>query len=502
MKDPKREARPNDPYRRQPPTIDLPAGEFSSSGTAADGAVSSEAEGPPTAIEPVAATGLDEGRAETPATSGVPPVAPTPDEVIPTDGDGSTGLVGAHRKATGNRETSTAKVGETAFDPATRSEPPARRSAGGLVAAGLVGGVIGAAFAVGADTYWRQPPADYESRLAALETRPAPTVPAQSNGATGTLEPRIAALETQTRTLGEGVNAARSAAEASAKQAAEALSRPLPVAAPAPAAPPPPDPALRQDIERLGAKTAELESFIKSAAPASALDEIRTRLSDLQSQAEQRQQANVTAIAAVKSSASTFDQKLASEGQQIAALQATVGKLPPELMQAGLRVVVAGQAAEALRSGAPLGPALSALEKLGVAGPNAEPLRRYATEPAPSAAVLAAEFKPLAERITSEPQGPSASIGDRLLRIADKVVTVRAVGDGSGRDIPGLVGRIEASLARGALADAAGAWEQLPDDAKRLSNDWAARLKQRVAAEAALRRLGAESLAALDAPAR
>jgi hypothetical protein len=82
------------------------------------------------------------------------------------------------------------------------------------------------------------------------------------------------------------------------------------------------------------------------------------------------------------------------------------------------------------------------------------------------------------------------------------VVTVRAVGDGSGRDVPGLVGRIEAALARGAPAEAAAAWDMLPEEPKRISAEWASRLKARVAAEAALQRLGAESLAALAAPAR
>ena len=101
---------------------------------------------------------------------------------------------------------------------------------GGLIAAGLVGGVVGAAFAVGADTYWRQPPADYESRLAALESRPraAAPVPNVAQPANEALERRIAAVETQARTLSEGLSAARSAAEASQKHVADLASRPAP----------------------------------------------------------------------------------------------------------------------------------------------------------------------------------------------------------------------------------------------------------------------------------
>jgi hypothetical protein len=204
----------------------------------------------------------------------------------------------------------------------------------------------------------------------------------------------------------------------------------------------------------------------------------------------------------VQAKAGELDRQVASNAEKLAALQASVEKLPPALMQTGLRAVVAGQVQEGLRSGVPLAPALAALDRLGAGGPNLEPLRPFAEQAAPSAAVLASEFKPLAATITATPQGPSASIADRLLRVADKVVTVRAVGDGSGRDIPGIVGRIEASLARGALAEAASAWDTLPEDARRASADWASRLKRRVAADEAARRLGAEALAALDAPAR
>jgi hypothetical protein len=163
---------------------------------------------------------------------------------------------------------------------------------------------------------------------------------------------------------------------------------------------------------------------------------------------------------------------------------------------------VAGQIGQNLRAGLPLGAGLSALERLGAPGPALDPLRPYAAQPAPSATTLAAEFKPLAEKMTAEPQGPAGSIADRLLRVADKIVTVRAVGDGSGRDIPGLVGRIESALGRGALPEAAAAWDSLSEEPKRLSAEWGARLKGRIAADAAAQKLGADSLAALDAPTR
>jgi hypothetical protein len=370
------------------------------------------------------------------------------------------------------------------------------------VAASLAGGVIGAAFAVGADIYWRQPPADYESRLAALETRPRPTAPVPNvpQPASEALERRVAALENQTRSLSEGVNAARGAAEAGQRQIAELANRPASAGAASPSAQPARDPAIREGLDRLGARLEALEGRIEQAAPAAALDELRAGLQTAQNQAEERNRATTAALGAVQATVTGLNQRLQANAEEAAKLSAEVAKLPPSLLQAGLRAVVAGQIGQNLRAGIPLGSGLSALERLGAAGPTLDPLRTYAAQAAPGAATLAAEFKPLAERITAEPQGPAGSITDRLLRVADKIVTVRAVGDGSGRDVPGLVQRIELALARGALPEAAAAWDSLPEDPKRISAEWGARLKARIAADNAAQKLGADSLAALDAP--
>jgi hypothetical protein len=500
MKDRKQGSTPSDPYRREPPVIDLPKGEFASSQPAVE--TSAAAEEPQTAIEPIAATGLDGAQ----AADDVKPaevqqaVTPTPDEEIPQDGaavaaDSTSGDNGGSAPSTGS-------VPPVAPRPAAAAE---KRGTGGLIAASLVGGVVGAAFTVGADVYWRQPPADYESRLAALETRPrpAPPVPSVPQPANEALDRRIATLEAQTRGLSEAANAARTAAEASQKQVADLANRPAPErASPASAAPAPPDPAIREGLDRLGSRLEALEGRLATMAPAAAIDELRASLQNVQSGAEERNRAVTAAIGAVQATTTALNQRLEANSQELGKLSAEVGKLPPTLLQAGLRSVVAGQIGQNLRAGLPLGAGLSALERLGASGPALDPLRPYAAQPAPSAAALAAEFKPIAEKIMAEPQGPAGSIADRLLRIADKVVTVKAVGDGSGRDVPGLVGRIESALSRGALPEAAAAWDSLPDEPKRLSAEWGIRLKARIAADNAAQKLGADSLAALDAPSR
>ena len=493
MKDPKPGSRPNDPYRRDPPVIDLPKGEFTASRPPA---MAEDAEAQ-TAIEPIAATGLDGAPPPAdgnPAAAEPSTVTPTPDAEIPTDAP-------AGFRDTSGAGTDPGPVAANSDDP-TRHAPAGKRGFGELVAASLVGGVIGAAFAVGADIYWRQPPADYESRLAALETRPRPAAPpVAAQPANEALERRVVALEGQSRALSDGVNAARASAEASQKGVADLANRPVSAAAvPTPA--PPPDPAIPQAIERLGSQLKTLEGRLAQAAPAAAIDELKAALQNGQNQSEERHRATTAAIGAVQAAQAGLGGRVEANGGEIAKLSAELGKLPPALMQAGLRSVVAGQIGQNLRAGLPLGAGLSALERLGAPGPALDPLRPYAAQPAPSATTLAAEFKPLAEKMTAEPQGPAGSIADRLLRVADKIVTVRAVGDGSGRDIPGLVGRIESALGRGALPEAAAAWDSLPEEPKRLSAEWGARLKGRIAADAAAQKLGADSLAALDAPTR
>jgi hypothetical protein len=79
---------------------------------------------------------------------------------------------------------------------------------------------------------------------------------------------------------------------------------------------------------------------------------------------------------------------------------------------------------------------------------------------------------------------------------------VRAVSDAGGNDAPSLVARIQTALANGSLRDAAAAWDALPEPARRLSDDWGRRLKQRLAAEEAVQKIADRALSALDATTR
>jgi len=361
MKDREPGSRPVDPYRREPPVIDLPKAEFTSDTTAELVSYDERSPEAQTAIEPMASMALD-GAPGAPAVDAAeaPSVTPTPDEEIP--GDEAAPAVAPFPSDT---RPSSSGIGGSVPPISARQAAPEKRGTSGFVAASLAGGVIGAAFAVGADVYWRQPPADYESRLAALETRPrqaapVPTIPQPGSDA---LERRIVALETQASGLSEGVTAARSAAEASQKQIAELATG---TARPAPSAPadaPQPDPALRQGLDRLGTRLDALEGRIAQAAPAAAIDELRAAIQNAQNQAEKRQRAVTASLGATQAATAGLDQRLQTNTAEVTKLSAEVGKLPPTLLQAGLRAVVAGQIGQYLRAGLPLGPGLSALER-------------------------------------------------------------------------------------------------------------------------------------------
>jgi hypothetical protein len=193
--------------------------------------------------------------------------------------------------------------------------------------------------------------------------------------------------------------------------------------------------------------------------------------------------------------------QLGRQGSELEALARQVAERRPEAT-AGLRIVAADRVLAALRDGAPFPEAFAALNRL-----EADPQRLSALEPfarsgAPTAGALAQEFKPIGQRILAEARGPATTWGERLERMAEGIVTVRRIGQPGSNDVPGLVARIEDALARGALPDAAAAWDALPEPARRAGEAFGRKLKARVAAEEAARTISNQALAALDTATR
>jgi hypothetical protein len=395
---------------------------------------------------------------------------------------------------------------DPASEPAAAARPEVPRSRGPglstIAGAGLLGGLVGAG-AVLAVQAWRpvSPPPD--PRVSQIERQIA-ALPRPDNAA---LDRRLAAVESAQSGLAQRAQAAEAAADRAAARAEEAMNRPLPV--PSPAAPAPDDAAMAELAGRLGQVEAQLREQAQAASG-------------------ERQGVRESAEAAARAAQGLADRvneqgRLANEqGQRVSALEERIADLAREaaegggeVARAGMRLVLANRLDAALKEGAAYQDVLAGLRRLGTDAALIAPLEPFAQGGAPSAAALAQSFKPLGRRIAAEsrpaaPAAPAAeSWTDRLLDLAGRVVTIRAVDAPRGPDAqaPGgtagaSAAQVEEALARGDLAAASAAWDALPEPARALSADWGRQLKQRAAAEAASRALAANAVAALNSPTR
>lgn len=287
-----------------------------------------------------------------------------------------------------------------------------------------------------------------ESRVAAMEARPAPKGPdlAPIEGRVRALESRPIPQAQDLSGLNARIESAEKAAQASGAEAARALET-------ARNAPKPPEPP-RVDLTPIEQRIAKLETGLGEARQALAAPKTEVR---------------ATAAPDVP------------------------GVSPSDT--AALAVV-----AESLRAqidrGAPFPREAAALEKLGAEPARLAKLKPLAATGAPSAARLAQDFAAAAPAMLRAVNPPAANgdIMDRIARSASSLVRIRPVGDTAGDDAPALIGRIEAALRRDDVSGALASYDRLPAEAKEPAKDWAALARQRVDAEAAARSLIDEAL--------
>jgi hypothetical protein len=410
-------------------------------------------------------------------------------------------------------------------DPAPTPAPERRRAGlGAALAAGLLGGLIGAGGFLLAQNYWLSPTRTVEPRIRELEQR----VGALSSRDPGAgLEQRLAALEAEQKAGAERLRAAQALAETNRQRIEEALNRP----APPPATPAAAsdggggvDPALVTDLRtRLAAVQEQLSARTEADGQGSQRLETRLaeqdqRIAPLATQAsEQAQRLGALSeqiaqqsrrVEAATARTSEQDQKLAAltqqvaeQNQRIAALTKQAGDRAPEAA-AALRAVAADQIANALRSGAPYAEALTALRRVDTPAEQIAALEPFAASGAPTVRALAQEFAPLRERILAETRPPASDWSGRLTRMAEGIVTVRPIGKTDSSGAPDALARIDDALARSALSEAAAAFDALPEPARRIAADWGRKLKARVEAEEATRTLSRQALSAMNAPGR
>ncbi|SDN05712.1 Uroporphyrinogen-III synthase [Methylobacterium phyllostachyos] len=446
-------------------------------------------------------------------------------------------------------------AGTTAAAPASR----ARAGFGSLAAAGLLGGVIGAGLLFGAETAGIGP----DPRLNALDQKLSGQIAALSGRLDG-LAPRdaLAALDKRIGT-----------AESTAKQALDkAGSAPAPdgsASGPAPAVPADltarldsldqrvaalqeepgrdqPAEAKLNAVQDNGKQIADLESRLKALEAKGGDADAVQKLTALQSEVDQKTQANAAADAALgqrldalqqsldarvkaateavqaatqasrtaaeagqtqaAEAAKAVDRRLQEQADRIAALDKSVSqRAETTTVQAALRVVVADRVASALESGTAYAEPLATLRKLDPATEaQAKALAPFADKGAPTAAQLAADFRPIAERIAAKRQAQQAKAkagsGDfraKLLSMADGLVQVRKADAPAPEAVDQPEGKVQAALDRGDLTGAEAAFAALPAEARDEAGDFGATLKARAEAEAAARTIIGNTLQAL-----
>ncbi|MFD1199048.1 COG4223 family protein [Brucella gallinifaecis] len=128
---------------------------------------------------------------------------------------------------------------------------------------------------------------------------------------------------------------------------------------------------------------------------------------------------------------------------------------------------------------------------------SVEKLETFAHTGVPTIADLNAWFGPVANKmIATENKLPAdAGVWDQLMASAKGLVSVRPVaGNVSGTGIGPITARMEAALHAGDLERALSEWEQLPPDAKAVSEEFIGQMIARRDADALIQRVIAESI--------
>ncbi len=196
---------------------------------------------------------------------------------------------------------------------------------------------------------------------------------------------------------------------------------------------------------------------------------------------------------------------------RIAALESTMKSLSTDAAQrtssADDRAARLTVAAEALRAaverGAPYQAELAAVQALGADRNATAPLEPFAADGVPSAAALAHEFALLTSSLLqASGAAPSeSSFLGRLEAHAQKLVRITPIEVPAGDEPSSVIARIDIDATRGDIAAALAGIARLPESARALAASWVKKAEAREAAIAASRRIAAEALAAIGRPA-
>ncbi len=342
---------------------------------------------------------------------------------------------------------------------ATAAVPPQKQSA--LRAANLLAGVAGGVIALGgllALQWGNVVPspglgvtsdelARIEQQLAELRSNPAPA-------------PLDDASRTQFATLQKNVEAAEIKAEAVAGSLTE----------------------IQQQF-------AALPKVEESTAPID-LTPINERLASLEAQLnEAKAQADQTATSVSGNSGT-----LSSLEQKLAALE---GRVSEAARQPDASALIAANALKtAIDRGGSFKAELETYASVASTDASVEALKAFADKGVPTLTELNSNFDAVAQRMiaTQNKLPEDAGVWDQLIASAKGLVSVRPVaGNVEGDGVGPRTARMEAALQVGDLQRAFAEWEQLPADAKAVSEEFGRDMKARLDTDVLIQRVLADS---------
>ncbi|EJT03549.1 hypothetical protein RCCGE510_18953 [Rhizobium sp. CCGE 510] len=318
---------------------------------------------------------------------------------------------------------------EASFTPAAEQPAPKSATTSGLIAAGIVGGLV-ALLGAGAIQY-----AGYLPGGSSAPQTASPQT-AELSGEIDGLKQTVANLAANPASVDDGALAKRVAA--------------LETAAKAPTAAAPADSA---NVEALNQKIAELTGQV---------DQLRTTLS-------QSSEQQTTSGADISKRLEEAEKKLNAPREDVAVA----------------RAIAAAALKAAIDRGGPFLAELDTFAGVAPDDPTVADLRAFAETGIPSRAELVRQVPDVATAIVeavNQPD-PNESWSDRLMSSAKSLVSVRPVGNIEGESVEAVAARLEDKVKSGDLPGASAEWNNLPAPGKQASAAFKQSLEARIRVE-------------------
>lgn len=405
--------------------------------------------------------------------------------------DGNSDYLDSETAAASSSETSKSENGESAgtTENETDSSPAEpepkdekrKSSTAGLVAAGVVGGVLalGGNAALNLTGILSAGDDDRASQIAAIEER--------ISGLGAVVQNKVDAAGEAVRTeMREAIAAVKAETDSKISSAAsdvDALKSDLMQLRSALESGEGGDQAgllaLKGRVDEMEQKLAGITQPPAGSGDSQTLDEIKTGLDEIRS-----------AVSSATESAEAANKSASANATEIAGLRTELGELGRRVEQQGSSPEVAlAIAAAALKSAIDRGlPFMTELETYAAVAPDApeiEALRELAASGVPTRGDISAGMAGAANSMIAAANVVDAEAGffERLLASAQSLIKVRPIGMVEGDTVAAIIARMEVAVNDNDLARAIAEFETLPETAKAAGQDFAAGMRARIKAD-------------------